>query len=77
MNNLSKMNEINIFYEFYYLFESEARDAEALIDIILAMELFNLRRDDLERKAKEKRLEIDQIYLGHKSLKLMASRKTK
>ena len=56
MEKLAKLNEKNIFYEFYILFESESRDAEALMDIIAALEVFNLRRDELERKAKEKRI---------------------
>lgn len=47
MEKLAKLNEKNIFYEFYILFESESRDAEALMDIIAALEVFNIKRDEL------------------------------
>lgn len=41
------------------------------------MEMFMIKRDELETESKETRLEIDQISLGHKNIKMMTSRKTK
>lgn len=79
-NKLEKFDTMkgqNIFYEFYFMFETESRDAEALIDIILAMEMFNIKKDDLSVASKETRLEIDQISLGYKNMKMMTSRKPK
>lgn len=35
----------NIFYDFYFLLESENRDADALLEVILAMQMFTIKRD--------------------------------
>lgn len=56
---------------------NEARDAEAFLEVIIASELFVLRRDELDLEIKDLQQNIDQIALGHKTMKTMTSRRPK
>jgi hypothetical protein len=74
---LQELTKHNPFLKLHSFLSNEVRDAEAFLEVIIASELFVLRKEDLDREIKELQGEIESIMLGHKSLKTMASRRPK
>lgn len=67
----------NPFYELYSFLSCEARDSQAFLEVIIASELFSLKKDELEVEIKQLQKQVEEIALGHKTLKTVTTRKSK
>lgn len=78
LNGLQRLQrEENIFYEMYFMMNGEIHDCQSLNYVILAVGMFEIKRDGLDQEIKQTVHQIQELKEGHKNMRMMTGRVTR